>query len=175
MISYDAELHGKNDKSTKKGRERLWKACSRDITKLQAKVRHNHKRRYERSRQYSSTANRSTRSNVPPCVPRLPYGETLFFSRLPTTHVHAGIDITTISCCSLALAPPEHPYAIIPCARLTVLWLDSSLLSIFASTSRFAQRRLSVLVRSKQGALGSLGRADHLRPARMLTVAVGGR
>jgi hypothetical protein len=114
-------------------------------------------------------------TNVPPRVPRLPCGETLFFSRLLTPPVHAGIGISTISCCSPALCPPGDPYAMISCARQTLLSTNPSLLSIFLSTSRLACRRSGVPVRSKQGALGSLWRADHPRPACMLSVAVGGR
>jgi hypothetical protein len=63
----------------------------------------------------------------------------------------------------------------ISCARQTTPSTNPLLLSIFASTSRLAQRRPSVPVRSKQGALGSLRRADHPRPACMLSVAVGDR
>jgi hypothetical protein len=55
--------------------------------------------------------------NVPPRVPRLPCGETLFFTCLLTPRVHVGIDISTISCCSPAFCPPEHPYAMISCAQ----------------------------------------------------------
>jgi hypothetical protein len=63
----------------------------------------------------------------------------------------------------------------IPCALWASPSTSSSLLSIFPSTLRLAQRRPSVSVRSKQGALGSLWRADHPRSACTLSVAVGGR
>jgi hypothetical protein len=48
-------------------------------------------------------------------------------------------------------------------------------LSIFASTSGLAQRPLSVLMRSKQGELGSLRQAEHPILICMMSVAVGGR
>jgi hypothetical protein len=59
-------------------------------------------------------------------------------------------------------------------ARQTLLSTNPSLLSILASTSRLAQKRPSVPVRSKQGALGSPRRADHPRPMCITSVAVGG-
>jgi hypothetical protein len=83
------------------------------------------------------------------------------------------MNISTISSCSPALCPPECPCAMISRAQSTVLSTGSSLLSIFVRTSCLSQKRASVPVRSKQGALGSLRRADHPRPVFMLSVAVG--
>jgi hypothetical protein len=116
-----------------------------------------------------------TDTNVPPWVLRLPPCRDTFSSRPFTPPVHAGIDISTISYYSPALCPPEDPCAMISCARQTLPSTNPSLLSIFVPASRLAQRRLSVPVRSKQGALGSPRRAEHPRPICMLSVAVGDR
>jgi hypothetical protein len=113
--------------------------------------------------------------NVPPWVQRLPPCRDTFSSRLLAPPAHANINISTISYYPPALCPPEDPCAVISGARETSPSTDSSLLSIFVSTSRPARRRPSVPVRSKQAALGSLRRADHPRPLCMLSVAVGGR
>lgn len=100
-------------------------------------------------------------TNVHPCVPRLPLYRDAWYSQLLAPLVRAVIDISTISYCSPALSQPEEWCAAISCVRCVVPSTKSSLLSIVAPSFNLAQRRLSMSVRSKQGALGSPRRAGH--------------
>ena len=114
-------------------------------------------------------------SNVPPWEPKLPPCRDAFSSRLFTSPVQAGIDTLTISYCSPTLYRPESPCATIPCSQYTVPLSQSVAAVHLRLDCRLAQRQLRVPVRSKQGALGLLRRADHPEPVCMPPVAVGGR
>ena len=81
----------------------------------------------------------------------------------------------TISYCFPTLYRPESPRATIPCSQYIVPLSQSVAAVHLCLDCRLAQRQLRVPVRSKQGALGLLRRADHPEPVCMLLVAVGGR
>lgn len=114
-------------------------------------------------------------SNVPPWDPKLPPCRDTFSSRLFTFPVYAGINTWTISHCSLTFCRPETPCATIPCSQYTVPSSQSVATVHLRLDSRLAQRQLRVPMRSKQGALGLLRRADYPGPACMPSVAVSGR